>query len=86
MMLCYSKTRKIKYFLDPSPPPKKKGQRHERSRYFYTHKCLSIQAARDLDIHYVEIEQIECFGLKIIPLLLLSNYSCVFFRPSFQHL
>ena len=23
MMLCYSKTRKIKYFLDP-PPPKKK--------------------------------------------------------------
>ena len=27
MMLYYSKTRKIKYFLDPPPPPKKKGSR-----------------------------------------------------------
>ena len=24
MMLCYSKTRKIKYFLDPPPPPHKR--------------------------------------------------------------
>ena len=24
MMLCYSKTRKIKYILDPPPPPKKR--------------------------------------------------------------
>ena len=30
MMLCYSKIRKIKYFLDP-PPPKKKAQGYERS-------------------------------------------------------
>ena len=30
MMLCYSKTRKIKYSLDP-PPPKKKAQGYERS-------------------------------------------------------
>ena len=49
MMLCYSKIRKIKYFLDP--PPKKKAQGYERSRYVYTHKCFSIQSARDLDIH-----------------------------------
>ena len=42
MMLCYSKTRKIKYFLDP--PPKKKAQGYERSRYVYTHKCLSIDS------------------------------------------
>ena len=55
MMICYSKTRKIKYFLDPP----KKAQGYERSRYVYTHKCLSIPAARDLDIHYIEIEQIE---------------------------
>ena len=47
MMLCYSKTRKIKYFLDPT----KKAQGYERSRYVYTQKCLSIQSARDLDIH-----------------------------------
>ena len=48
MMLCYSKTRKMKYFL---PPPPKKAQGYERSRYVYMHKCLSIQSARDLDIH-----------------------------------
>ena len=30
MMLCYSKTRKIKYFWDP-PPPKKKAQGYKRS-------------------------------------------------------
>ena len=47
MMLCYSKTRKIEYFLDPP----KKAQGYERSRYVYTHKCLSIPAALDLDIH-----------------------------------
>ena len=29
----------------------KKAQGYERSRYVYTHKCLSIQSARDLDIH-----------------------------------
>ena len=51
MMLCYSKTRKIKYFLNPPPPPPQKAQGYERSRYVYTHKCLSIQSNRDLDIH-----------------------------------
>ena len=45
-MICYSKIRKIKYFLDP--PPKKKAQGYERSRYAYKHKCLPIQSARDL--------------------------------------
>ena len=49
MMLCYSKISKIKYFLDPP----KKAQGYERLRYVYTLKCLSIQSARDLDIHYV---------------------------------
>ena len=61
-MLCYSKTRKIKYFWDPPPP--KKVQGYERSRYVYTYKCLSIPAARDLDIHQVRIEQIEWFVLQ----------------------
>ena len=55
MMLCYSKTRKIKYFW--TPPPKAQG--YERSQYVYTHKCFSIQSARDMDIHLVEIEQFE---------------------------
>ena len=47
MMLCYSKTWKIKYFFDLP----KKAQEYERSRYVYTLKCLSIPAAPDLDIH-----------------------------------
>ena len=50
MMLCYSKIRKIKYFLDP-PPPKKKDQGYKPSLYVYTHKCLSTESASDLDIH-----------------------------------
>ena len=47
MMLCYSKTRGENW----NPPPSKKAQGYERSRYIYTHKGLSIPAARDLDIH-----------------------------------
>ena len=55
-MFCYSKARKIKYFLDPPPQKKKrkkekKAEGYERSRYVYTYMCLSIPAARDLDIN-----------------------------------
>ena len=68
MMFCYSKTRKIRYFLDP--PPKKKAQRYERSRYVYTHKCLSIPAARDLDIHYMSgLSRLSDSDYKVIPSL-----------------
>ena len=55
MMLCYSKNKENKILFGPP----KKAQGYERSRYVYTHKCLSIPAARDLDIHLVGIEQIE---------------------------
>ena len=58
MMLYYSKTMNIEYFLDP-PPPKKKGSGYDRSRYVNTLKCLSISAARDLHMHLVASEQIE---------------------------
>ena len=47
MMLFYSETKKIKYFLDP--PPKKKAQGYEHSHYGYTHLCFSVPAACDLD-------------------------------------
>ena len=47
MMLYYSKTRKIKYFLDP---PKRLKDTNDRD-YVYTHKCLSIPPGYDLDIH-----------------------------------
>ena len=33
------------------PPPPKKAQGYERSRYGYKHKSLSIPAARNLDIY-----------------------------------
>ena len=39
MMLCYSKTWKIQYFLDP-PPKKKKAEGYEWSRYII---CLHEQ-------------------------------------------
>ena len=51
MMLFYSETKKIKYFLDP-PPPKKEAQGYERSRYGSKHMCLLIPAACDLEFYY----------------------------------
>ena len=48
MMHFYSETRKMKYLLDP--PPSKRGQRYEWSRFGYTHMCLSIPAACHLDV------------------------------------
>ena len=50
MMLFYSETKKIKYFLDP-PPPKKKAQGYERSQYGYMHMCLFVPVTSDLDYH-----------------------------------
>ena len=82
MMFCYSETRKIKYLLPP-PPPQKKGSRIERSRYSYTHKCLSIPAACDLDIHLVKIEQIDCFGLQSNPFI--ENYYLIIVVFSGHH-
>ena len=51
MMLFHSKTRKIKYFLDPPPPPKKRLKDTNDRDYVYTHKCLSILSGCDLDIN-----------------------------------
>ena len=45
IMLCYSKTRKIKYFLDP-PPQRLKGT-NDRDMSTRTSVCLYIH----LDIH-----------------------------------
>ena len=52
MMLYFSKTRKIKYFLDPPPLQKKKRLKDTNGRDMSTRTCVfSIQSARDLDIH-----------------------------------
>ena len=37
-----------KILFGPPPPIQKKAQGYERTRYVYTHKCLTIPAARDL--------------------------------------
>ena len=42
MMLFYSETKKIKYFLPP-PPPQKKAHGYERPHYGYTHMCFLYQ-------------------------------------------
>ena len=47
--LLFQNKEKYKIIFGPPPPPKAQG--YEWSRYVYTHKCLSIPAARDLDIH-----------------------------------
>ena len=49
-MLFLFQNKEIK-ILFGTPPPKKNAQGYERSLYAYTHKCLSIPAARDLDIY-----------------------------------
>ena len=49
-LLFHSKTKKIKYFMDP-PPPKKKAQGYKRLQYGYTHMCLFIPAACDMDFY-----------------------------------
>ena len=47
-LLFQKKENKILFGL---PPPQKKAQGYEQSRYVNAHKCLSIPAAHDLDIH-----------------------------------
>ena len=43
MMLCYSKTRKIKYFLDPPPPQKKLKDTNGSDMCTRTSVCLYQQ-------------------------------------------
>ena len=43
MMLCYSKTRKIKYFLDPPPPKKRLKDTNDCDMSTRTSVCLYHQ-------------------------------------------
>ena len=43
MMLCYSKIRKIEYFLDPPPPPKRLKDTNGRDMSTHTSVCLYNQ-------------------------------------------
>ena len=65
------------------PPPQKKAQGYERSRYVYTHKGFSIQSARDLEIHWVENEQFEWFRLQSNPFI--ENYYLIIVVFSCPH-
>ena len=81
MMPFCSKTWKIKYFLDP-PPKKRIRDTCKWSRYGYTLKCLSIPAARDLDIL---LSRDSVIRLQSNPFI--ENYNLiivVFLRPHFS--
>ena len=56
MMLFYSETKTMKYFLDPPPKKKKRAQGYERSRYGSTDMCLLMPLASDQDFYKVKIE------------------------------
>ena len=42
MMFCYSKSRKIKYFLDPPPPPKRKQLKYTNGRDMSTRTSVCL--------------------------------------------
>ena len=56
MMLFLFQNKANEIFWTPPPPKQKNSQGYERSRYGYTHKCLSIPAACDLNFYYVDTE------------------------------
>ena len=83
MMLFIPKQRKYNAFL--TPPPSKKVQGNKRSRYGYTHMCLLIPAACDLDIYEVDFELFGTVKLQSNPFI--ENYILiivVFSRPHFS--
>ena len=84
MMLCYSKTRKIKYFLDP--PPKMLKDTNGRDMATRTSVCLYQQPVTWIFTRS-RLSRLSDSDYKVIPSLkiFLSNYSR-FFRPTFQHL
>ena len=86
-MLCYSKIRKIKYFLDTLPPPKKRlNDTNGRDVATRTSVCLYQQRVTWIFTR-LRLNRLSDSDSKLCPLhrKLLSNYSR-FFRPTFQHL
>ena len=82
MMLCYSKTRKIKYFLDP---PKRLKDTNGRDMSTRTSVFLYNQPVTCIFTRS-RLSNLSDLDNKVIPSLkLLSNYSR-FFMPTFQHL
>ena len=53
----------MKYFL----PPPQKAQGYERSRYGYTHMCLFIAAAFDLDFTRSTFSDSALWNYKVTP-------------------
>ena len=83
MMLCYSKTRKIKYFLDP--PPSKKTLKNTNGRDMSTRTSVFLYN-QPVTWIFTRSRLSSGSDYKVIPSRkLLSNYSR-FFMPTFQHL
>ena len=86
MMLCYSKTRKIKSFLPPPPPKKRLKDTNGRDMSTRTNVCL-YQQPMTWVLTRSGLSRLSDSDYKVIPSL--KNYYLiivVFFRPTFQHL
>ena len=69
MMLCYSKTRKIKYFLEPPPPPKKRlKDTNGRDMSTRTSVCLYQQPMTWI-FSRSRLNRLSDSDYKVIPLL-----------------
>ena len=74
MMLCYSKTRKIKYFLDPLPPPKKRlKDTNGRDMSTRTSVCLYQQPVTWIFIRS-RLNRLSDSDYKVIPSLKIIIY------------
>ena len=86
MMPCYSKTRKIKYFLDPHPPPKKRlKDTNVRDLSTRTSVCLYNQPVTWIFTRS-RLSNLSDSDYKVIPSLKIIIYYSRLFMPTFQHL
>ena len=85
MMLCYSKTRKIKYFLDPPPPKKRLKDTNGRDMSTRTSVCLYNQTVTWIFTRS-RMSSLSNSDYKVTPSLKIITYYSRFFIPTFQHL
>ena len=68
MMLCYSKIRKIKYFLDPPPPKKRLRDTNGRDMSTHTNVCLYNQPVTCIFTR-LRLSSLSYSDYKVIPSL-----------------
>ena len=68
MMLCYSKTRNIKYFFDPPPPKKRLKDTNDRDMSTRTSVCLYHQTVTWI-FNRSRLSRLSDSDYKVIPSL-----------------